>query len=105
MFGSEFVSSIGVVIKNSFGMDAITCVAAVYDCRKHHGEMAMVTGRYSRRSVADGLRHMGEHLRPARSQKSNNEKNSYGEKDDVQHSRVIECDGRFDNLCAPLMRN
>ena len=37
-------------------MDAITCVAAVYDCRKHRGEMATVADRrYSRRSVGDGL--------------------------------------------------
>src|SRR5437879_12271866 len=47
--------------------------------------------------------HMRHHLRPARSQKSRNQKSSYGEKDYDQDSRVIECDGSRDNLSRPLL--
>src|SRR5437588_10834133 len=49
--------------------------------------------------------HMRHHLRPARSQKSRNQKSSYGKKDYVQDSRVIECDGSLDNLSRAVLRD
>ena len=51
------------------------------------------------------LLHVRHHLRSAGSEKSDEKKRSNGQKNDVQNSRVIETDRRFDNLGATLRRD
>src|SRR5207237_10580309 len=49
--------------------------------------------------------HMRHHLRPARSQKSRNQKSSSGENDYTQNSSVSECDRSLDNVSPTPSRH